>query len=52
MVTSVDPVETNIVIFEIASGLTAAEFVRPPLRMAYTASLSAPSGCAWSSTEI
>ena len=26
-VTTVDPVETNIVIFEIASGLTAAEFV-------------------------
>ena len=26
-VTSVDPVETNIVIFEIATGLTAAEFV-------------------------
>lgn len=31
-VTSVDPVETNIVIFEIASGLTAAEFVEAAAR--------------------
>jgi threonine aldolase len=31
-VVAVDPVETNIVIFEIASGLTAAEFVEAATR--------------------